>query len=511
MKKFPFYTLLFAVYPILSLYSHNISEVDFGYAVRPILVSILIVGLFYLFSFLITRSRNRSALISSLSFLLFSSYGLIFLGIKGSESLALLVGRQRIFLPAYILASAGIIFLLSRIQDKTPNFNFGMNLIGLVLIGMPIFNILSHPKNVFQSSNPNPTGNSIQQDNNNLSPDIYYFVLDGYGRSDYLQQYMKYDNSGFLQQLKDRGFFIGDCSLSNYSFTRLSLASSLNMNYLENLPGKFDPSSTDSSLLDDLIHHSLVRQTLEKNGYQTVAFESGYQFTELSDARYYFKPNAIPLFMKVLSPLEIMAANDSMLVGLKYFSEFQPLLSKIFPYYEKYQREQYIITQLKKVPEIPGKKFVFIHMVTTHRPYIFQPNGDVLLDDKYYSNDGVPVNDNYYIRGYQYQVEFTNSYLLDLIDLIIKKSNTPPVIILQGDHGVRIPGRLSILNAIYYQGKDLQLSSSISPVNTFRVIFDRLGLGTFDILPDRSYYSNANKSPYLLVEPNDNSSNCSIQ
>ena len=103
---------------------------------------------------------------------------------------------------------------------------------------------------------------------------------------------------------------------------------------------------------------------------------------------------------------------------------------------------------MKKVPALPGPKFVYIHLVTTHRPYVFQADGSILNDERYYLNDGVPIDDEFYIRGFQYQVEFTNGYMLGLIDTIIADLKVPPVIILQGDHGVRAPGRHSILNAL---------------------------------------------------------------
>ncbi len=37
--------------------------------------------------------------------------------------------------------------------------------------------------------------------------DIYFIVLDGYGRSDVLKEFYEYDNSDFLRGLKEKGFY----------------------------------------------------------------------------------------------------------------------------------------------------------------------------------------------------------------------------------------------------------------------------------------------------------------
>ncbi len=65
-------------------------------------------------------------------------------------------------------------------------------------------------------------------------PDIYYIILDGYGRGDVLKSVYGFDNEKFYNELENRGFFIARKSNANYAQTTLfSLASSLNMEYLE--------------------------------------------------------------------------------------------------------------------------------------------------------------------------------------------------------------------------------------------------------------------------------------
>ena len=98
------------------------------------------------------------------------------------------------------------------------------------------------------------------------------------------------------------------------------------------------------------------------------------------------------------------------------------------------------------------------------------------------------------------------------LDSILAKSPRPPVIILQADHGpglrldwydmgkTNLKERLSILSAYYLpDGADTMLYQSITPVNTFRVIFNHYHGAQFELLDDRSYFSSYYR-PYQLTD-----------
>jgi hypothetical protein len=58
------------------------------------------------------------------------------------------------------------------------------------------------------------------------------------------------------------------------------------------------------------------------------------------------------------------------------------------------------------------------------------------------------------------------------------------------------------LNAYYLPGYKNKLYPSISPVNTFRLIFDSYFGGKYDMLPDVAYYSGVPKLYQFNVIPN---------
>ena len=91
-----------------------------------------------------------------------------------------------------------------------------------------------------------------------------------------------------------------------------------------------------------------------------------------------------------------------------------------------------------------------------------------------------------------------------VIEEILKNSSRPPIVIIFGDHGPRsrlnwesskktdVRESFSILNAYHLPGNGKELLyPEISPVNSFRVIFNHYFGANFDLLPDRSFYSTA--------------------
>jgi hypothetical protein len=154
---------------------------------------------------------------------------------------------------------------------------------------------------------------------------------------------------------------------------------------------------------------------------------------------------------------------------------------------------------LESVPSIPGPKFVFAHILAPHPPYVFEPNGELVQEEK-----GK-------IIGYRDQVAYVNQRMIPLLKSIISNSEVPPIIIVQGDHG---PGsfthhdRMSILNAYYLPGSDPNLLyNSISPVNSFRVVFDSYFGGNYPLLEDTSYFT-ISREPYEFEVVPNNDDNC---
>ncbi len=476
----------------------------------------LVMGIFRV----ILSNWAKAALVSTSFLILFYSYGHIYNLIQNHTLLGLNVGRHRFLFPLFILAFIVLIIWVYQRQELS-GATTALNLIGMVALIFPLYQIISFevkssleivgtpdPRLLVDVANPSlPPGES--------QPDIYYIILDTYTRADTLREFFSYDNTSFISALEGRGFYIAGCSQSNYPFTALSLASSLNFNYPQTLNSHLSPGNQKISDVYPYIYNNLLLYTLHNLGYRFEAIESGYSPTEFKNADVYYSPT--DEWQRVLAgdginSFESMELNTSAGMLFYEFNSYLPpaMQSFLSAYVLHRERIQYALNLLDHMTEVPGPKFVFVHILAPHNPFVFGPNGEpierktafTLNDDR----DVVTMQD--YISGYRDQVTYLNQRMLSIVDALIQDSSEPPIIIIQGDHGVP---RLSawdntILNAYYLPGDgEAQLYQTISPVNTFRVILNQYFGGQQSRLPDQSCNTDPDSDPYgctPVIDPN---------
>jgi hypothetical protein len=481
MKKLLSYLhpFLFAVYPILELRNHNITYVETAAVVRPIILSILATALLWGVLRLVIGDWQKSGIITTLAVLFFFSYGHAFIQI---ESVFGFVIRHRYLTLIY----AGALLLLSilvRWKLKRPEtvIHF-LTVTGGLLTIFSLVRSLQYDLAIYQSArrSGNLQSSLIQDVNETVGaekPDIYLILLDAHTSVRTLKDEFDYDASAFLGQLEDLGFYVAECAQSNYPITKLSVTSVFYANYHQ------EPTLYP-------VYSSLVVETLRSEGYKVITFEnrSHGHFDIGEDLR--------------------LSRNQTLLSGIDLrggLSEFEVMLWKTsfariaydmpqlipqfnveslheWEYYEHYQQTYFMLDELKQLPEMEGPKLVFVHFLVPHPPFIFAPDGEFAWAEGR-------------AEGYLSNVEFIDSQIVPVAEEIIKRSAVPPVIIIMGDHGATgVPTletpqwRMSILNAYYVNEQAKQdLYPTITPVNTFRVIFNHYFGTTYPLLEDLSY------------------------
>jgi hypothetical protein len=317
-----------------------------------------------------------------------------------------------------------------------------------------------------------------------------------------------YDNSTFLAELEARGFYVARCSMSNYAHTSLALTSTLNMDYLDSLGHSFQPGNTDRTLLNILTRDSQVRRELEGIGYVTVSL-SGFEPFQMKDADFFFNPNAAQLTDRsgnpLVTPFESMLIKSTagiILLDLQAVENNRLAQDVNFPYAAHIQSQKYILNKLEYIPEIRGPKLVFVHIKIPHPPYVFHADGSLVDNPPPFPETGYDIDPQLIKTLYTDQVTYINSQILPIIDAILAQSEVMPIILLQGDHGFDPPNRMEILNTYLVPEKvKAQLYPTISPVNSFRLLFDGYFGANYALLPDVSYYSNyATPYEYEVVE-----------
>lgn len=495
---FPWYPLIFCLFPVLALLSANLSQVYVEVVWRPLLTSLVGTGVGYLILFLLFRDVNRAAFALILLLLMFFSYGQIYNLAKEWLIFGYKLGRNILMLPIWGILSLLVIWWATRLKLAFRKYTLQANIFSLVMLVYPLFIIFTSPEVVkmpsSKESQPSQVENTDAQ-----QPDIYYIIADSYGREDLLNEVYGYNNHDFIESLRKMGFYIAQCSQSNFARTELSLASSLNMDYLQNLNPYFIPAhNADHSPLWDLIHNSTVRTYLTQHGYQMVAFATGFPWTEITGANVYYSPRPSGL---TLNEFEGMLIQTTMLRILQDAS----LLSTNQATAENYrQRTLLVFEKISDIVQMPAPTFTFIHLIPPHPPFVFDASGGFVNQEEYPSTAG-HYSEKDYISGYLDQVTFINAHLEEMARYIIENSPIPPIIIIQGDHGPwNLPKNetLKILNAYYLPGHEDKLYPTITPVNTFRIVLNEYLNAKYDLLTDISYYSPYDRYYEFSIIPN---------
>ena len=484
------------MYPILALLAINIAEVELSSALRPILLSLFVAAILLPLLYLIYRDWRRAGLVVTILLILFYSYGHIYILLKGVQIDGFYLFRHRTLIPVWILLGAVLVWWASRKLRDPASPTYTLNLIAIFLLIFPLFQIASfRVRSSTSGAEAGKNTSALSLKVGDQPPDIYYIILDGYGRADVLQDEYGYDNSAFLSSLRDQGFYVADCSLSNYAQTQMSLASSLNFNYLDALSDRFTPGSDDRTGLDTLIHQSAARLSLEKAGYKTVAFATGFLATELTDADYFLGPG---YSWGELNEFESLLMETTLARLIQDGNRFGMQTSGSERFRE---RTLHTLDQLDDLSYIPGPKFVFVHIIAPHPPYVFGPTGGPV--------EPAEVGTTKTQEGashYRDQAIYISSRMQEIIPKIIAGSAQPPVIVIQGDHGPTVASspraRMSNLNAYFLPGTDSVLYPTITPVNTFRVIFNSYFGQDLELLDDVSLYSEYTDPFRFKVIPN---------
>ncbi|MDP2778459.1 MAG: hypothetical protein Q8O48_12535, partial [Anaerolineales bacterium] len=287
------------------------------------------------------------------------------------------------------------------------------------------------------------------------------------------------------EALQERGFYVAGCSQSNYVRTEISLASSLNMMYLQELDDAFTPDNIARRKLWDSLKHSAVRHNFESLGYETVNFATGFAWMELDDADHFITP---PPFNSGLTEFEGLFFRTTLARYAQDWGWVDPdaVLGQSFR-----DRFNNVFDSMDNVANMPGPQFSYVHLISPHPPFVFDAEGNPTYPPDFWNEQRLYPYDMYQ-EGYTNQVTYLNKRVLEAVDTIFDESDTPPIIIIQGDHGTLMQPkdrRMWILNAYYLPGSNDRLYPSISPVNTFRLVFNSYFGGRYEMLEDVSYFS----------------------
>ncbi len=487
MKRSIFaHPFLFALFPIASMTAANITEVEPNVLYLPGGAALADAAALLLLFSLLLRRADKGALVATVWIFLFFSYGHLYNALVGAGVLGG-AGMARYFLAAwFLLGVAGSVAVVRTGRDLGNATRF-LNFMALVMLIMPLLTIFNYEQSRQQTlsirSRPGQETESAPsarqtsgKDRKADSPDIYYLVFDRYSSAPVLKDVLNFDNSQFMDYLGDRGFFVAEESRANYPVTYLSLSSSLNLDYHE--------TARDQKDVEPLLEDYKVWRFLKERGYSFIHYGSAWPPSNSNK----FADISVNYYELDFDSFSRLLLNTTM-AG--------PVLDRFYPQGDADRnRVLYQLQALGDAPQIKGPKFVFAHVLIPHTPYLFDAGGRPLSDKE----QAEGVEEDLY-RDY---VRFANGKIRSLLDTLLVDSERPPIVIIQADEGFRYNTDINeekyakdgymdlhygILNAYYLPGVDAKdyVYDDITPVNSFRAVFNAYFDTDFEMLKDENY------------------------
>jgi hypothetical protein len=496
--------VLFALLPVLFLYSHNMHALLPAQLVAPLLIALSASAALWVLLALVVRERVRAALVSTLFWLWFFAFGPLHNLLTGGANADLAVPKTSIFVAIYwmiLLVAAGVIISRGRRLGLASSL---LNVMAVALVAWHALAIADHEaKRALTWRRLRPAGEvSLTEAARGLRPNIYYIILDGYARDDVLRDLYHYDNSEFLDFLRRKGFQVARRSKANFAQTVLSLASSLNFEYLDRVAAQVGRDAKDIAPLSRMAKDNRLVRFLRRQGYTIIGFSAEYEPID---------PRSVDIYLDGVPALSEFqqAIVDSTPLALVLATR-RPVNAQPHA-----QRVLYTLDHLADTAKFEPPYFVFAHVMCPHPPFVFDRDGHIMaegLGARVMSVDRFPPG----TRRCDYidQVRVLNRKVTAAVARLMSSLRWPSVIIIQSDHGASsrtdwnsadrtdARERLGNLVACYLPGRGAPLDDDISAVNIFRVVLNRYFDANLPLLANEAYFSVWNH-PYRFVRVTD--------
>ena len=373
---------LVAILMVAFLYAENVNEAPFMTVALVMVWSLVGTAFVMTVVWLVLRRDAEAGFVTVVWLLLFFLYGHIFDLIRGVSIDGFIIGRFRYLVGAEIIVGILTVLVAYRAREfcqrATP-------VITVVLLALVVFNLADVARYHLGEAKTS----TVEVDDFEMPllsiprdqlPDIYFIILDSYPRQDVLQSIYGFDNSEFLDYLERNDFYVATDSRTNYIQTTLSLASSLNMDYLQQLIGPQPSDSTNSVTLQDLVKDNKAALFAQQMGYRFAFLRSNWVITltnphadkQLSRLEYPWGPFGRIVVQPIMgNEFGYVFARSTM---LRSAVDVGILVAAVDLFNNKIER-------LQRISEVTDPTFTFAHFAPPHVPYVFDRDGNLYVQD----------------------------------------------------------------------------------------------------------------------------------
>jgi hypothetical protein len=460
-KKYPLFLYLLPVFFVLHGFTENYDFVPPKDALVLVIVYMGFALVFLLLSWLFYKNWLKAAIIATFIMAFHFFFGSV-QDMLRRLSPASFLSRYVFLIPLFLCMLLVLVIGLKKRKGNIVRLAFYLNILLTLFIVIDIVWLAS--KTIHKKASG--LSKEFVSCENCPRPDVYLVIADEYVGNSELKEVFHFDDSAFLNQLKKRGFYTIPNSSSNYNFTPYSVASTLNMDYL------------DMSARQPLLGHTY--ETIRDNRFLSFLQYHNYRFYNYS----YFDFKGQPSYTR-----ETFLPNKTRLItGQTFLSrvrkELRFLLVTKFKSKTEIRKDAYFsrdnneklygltLTAIEQRTDQP--KFVLAHLMMPHYPYYYDRNGKEFPFESL--TEGNQTNREHYTEYLQY----ANGRLLALIDHMLASSPHPPLIILMGDHGFRhfnekVDPKYYFCNlvSVHLPGNDYTaFTDSLTNVNLLRTVLN---------------------------------------
>ena len=491
--------LLFAVFPVIFFYNHNLNEISSTSLIEPLIILVASSVTLWIILTFFMKSKTKGALATTFCLSFFYFYGHIHSFLENQH----IILSHRHLLPGSLLLLGYIIYFIKISRRTFVDTTFILNIISVFLVSINLFSAVSKSLRtilVQPHKNVNTLSTPVEAKDHYLLPDIYYIVLDEYSSPDTMRRCFGYENSSFLNALKQKGFFISQHSRTRTPHTPQAIAQVVNMEYLT--PGWYWDAAQKAYIEKPRIGDKYPKDhPWSEATYRRYACNKVAQFLKSRGYKYIYFGNYMDVgrwdkYMKSCADQYYNYYQSSKDSWISEFGEVFWNTTMLKPFYQHYfgrQFESYyrrgVLKTIEHIKHIPLTRlhpcFVFAHIVCPHPPFVFGPHGEFVPPSEWKN-----FKDKRFYLG---QYIFISNKMLDVVKTVLEDSPVDPIIIIQSDHGIRpqYPDIeieenewTKIFNAYYCSNGTKTFYDGVSPVNTFRIIFNHHFKSQLELLPD---------------------------
>ena len=486
LKRVPLFVPLISIFFVLHGVLENVGFIPVSDAFILLIVytgGSLLAGVLV---WLLLRDRRKAAIVTAAIMAFFFFYEAFIQWVTGRFPHRFFT-RNSFLLSSGLLLLIAIFVLVKKSKRRFSRLYLFLNILLLVYVvtdsGWLVVKVLHPPVNplsVYASGKDEPalscTGCS--------RPNVYFLLFDEYAGSLSLKEQYHFDNDLDNFLLK-QGFHINEQSSSNYNLTPFSMASVLNMSYIEGIKTPLHIESQDYMNTYRLIRDSRVVSLFSKEGYDI----KNLSIFDLAGQPTRAWQSFLPLDTRLITARTLAQRLErhwnSLLIGYLGIKHF------VVRDYMKYEavNEEFLQKAASEADQKGGQpKFVYAHIMMPHFPYLFDSLGRRRSDSAIYSD--LHANPSAAYLGY---LRYTNGRMETLVGHIRQK-DPDAVILLCGDHGYRGAANwqdpsflFQNLNAVYFPDHVYTAwSGKVSFVNQFRIVFNQLFETGYPLLKDSS-------------------------